>query len=62
VFITGLSNETAVIDHPVAKDEEGRPVQVYLRKTLELSYSIGGDASSRTYAKLTYKGKRWVMR
>jgi len=62
IFIGGLSNETAVIEHPVAKDEQGKPVQVYLRKTLELSYSIGGDASLRSGAKLTYKGQRWVMR
>lgn len=62
VFISGLSNETVVIDHPVAKDEKGRPVQVYLRKTLELSYSLPGDTSIRSYAKLTYKGQRWIMR
>ena len=38
------------------------PVKVYLRKTLELSYAISGDAALRSYAKLTYKGSRWVMR
>ena len=62
VFITGLSNETAAIDHPVAKDETGKPVKVYLRKTLELSYALRGDPALRSYAKLTYKGKRWIMR
>jgi hypothetical protein len=62
VFITGLSNETAVIDHPLAKDATGQPVKVYLRKTLELSYALRGDAALRSYAKLSYKGKRWIMR
>jgi hypothetical protein len=62
VFISGLSNETAAIDHPVEKDGEGKAVKVYLRKTLELSYSVSGDPALRAYAKLSYKGKRWIMR
>lgn len=62
LFIAGLSNETAAIDHPVAKDETGKPVKVFLRKTLELSYALGGDATLRSDANLIYKGKRWVMR
>ena len=62
VFISGLSNETAAIDHPVAKDAGGKAVKVYLRKTLELSYSVSGDPALRSYAKLSYKGKRWIMR
>ena len=62
LFIAGLSNETAAIDHPVAKDEAGKPIKVFLRKTLELSYALGGDATLRSNANLIYKGKRWVMR
>jgi hypothetical protein len=62
IFIAGLSNETVVIDHPVDKDERGSPVKVYLRKTLELSYGISGDPALRSSAKLTYNGRRWVMR
>jgi len=62
VFIAGLSNETVAIDHPIAKDETGKPVKVYLRKTLELSYKLGGDATFRSDTKLIYEGKRWVMR
>jgi hypothetical protein len=62
LFIAGLSNETVAIDHPAATDEEGRPVKVYLRKTLALEYSIGGDEKLRAHAKPSYKGKRWVMR
>ncbi|KPL25440.1 MAG: hypothetical protein AMJ75_00915 [Phycisphaerae bacterium SM1_79] len=62
VFITGLSNETAAVDHPVAKDEVGEPAKIYLRKTLELSYDLRGDPALRSYASVSYTGKRWVMR
>jgi hypothetical protein len=62
VFISGLSNETAVVEHPVSKDEAGEPIKVYLRKTLEISYSMSGDPALRSYVKVTYRGKRWVMR
>ena len=62
VFIAGLSNETVAINHPVAKDETGLPLKVYLRKTLELSYDFKGDPALRSGAGLTYKGKRWIMR
>ena len=62
VFITGLSNETVAIDHPVAKDKPGRPLKVFLRKTLELSYAFRGDPSLRSDAYLAYRGKRWIMR
>jgi len=62
LFIAGLSNETVAIDHPVVKDEAGKPSQVFLRKTLELSYSLAGDAALRSGTNLTYKGKRWIMR
>jgi hypothetical protein len=61
-FIAGLSNETVVFDHPVARDEKGKPVKVFLRKTLELSYNLGGDPAFRSDAKLLFAGKRWVMR
>lgn len=62
LFIAGLSNETAAISHPVAKDNEGRPVRVLLRKSLELKYKIGGDPVQRDAQKLTFANKRWVMR
>jgi hypothetical protein len=62
LYIAGLSNETVVINHPVAKDEAGEPVKVYLRKTLELSYGVSGDAALRSEADLSYNGRRWVMR
>jgi len=62
LFIAGLSNETAVVVHPMAKDKDGTPLKVYLRKTLELTYSLGGDPTLRDAAQLTYKSKRWIMR
>jgi hypothetical protein len=63
LFITGLSNETAVINHPIVKDDEtGKPAKVYLRKTLELSYDLRGDPSLRSSVSLAFKEKRWVMR
>ena len=62
LFITGLSNETAVVDHPVAKDQEGRPIKVYLRKTLELSYNIHGDPALVSGVELKFDGKHWIMR
>ena len=62
IFIAGLSNETVAINHPVAKDEYGNPLQVFLRKTLELNYDFKGDPALRSGASLTYKGKRWIMR
>jgi len=62
LFITGLSNETAVVDHPISKDDAGTPLRVFLRKTLELSYDLKGDPALRSDASLTYKAKRWIMR
>ena len=63
VFITGLSNETAVVPHPVAVDQAtGRPVPVYLRKTLELSYGLRGDPTLRASVEVASKGQGWVMR
>ncbi len=63
IFIAGLSNETAAIDHPVEKDKEtGKPVKVYLRKTLELNYALKSDAATRSDTSVDYKDKRWIMR
>jgi hypothetical protein len=62
VFISGLSNETAAIDHPVAVDDTGQPAKVFLRKTLQLDYAFRGDPAMRDAAEVVYKGKSWVMR
>lgn len=62
LFITGLSNETAGVNHPVATDETGKPIKIYLRKTLELDYDLKGDPALRASVSLAHKDKRWVMR
>jgi hypothetical protein len=62
LYITGLSNETAAVTNPSAKDADGNPLEVYLRKTLELNFNLRSEAPFRTQADVTYKGKRWVMR
>jgi len=62
LFITGLSNETVVVDHPISTDEDGKPLQIFLRKTLELSYSLRGDQALRSNASFAFQGKRWIMR
>ncbi|MCU0918680.1 MAG: hypothetical protein MUC88_29600, partial [Planctomycetes bacterium] len=63
VFIGGLSNETAVVPHPVALDAAtGKPLSVYLRKTLDLTYALRGDPALRSSVEVVYKGQGWVMR
>lgn len=61
LFFTGLSNETAEVNHPIDR-EDGEPVKVYLRKTLELSYNLKGDPALRSSVSLAQEEKRWVMR
>jgi hypothetical protein len=62
IFITGLSNETVAVDNPAVKDKDGNPAKVYLRKTLQLNYSIAGDPKFRDEQKLKFENKTWVMR
>jgi hypothetical protein len=61
IFITGLSNETVAIDHPVDRTRTAI-LKVYLRKTLQLNYSIAGDPKFRGEQKLKFESKTWVMR
>ena len=62
IFVSGLSNEAAVVTHPIALDLEGEPLRVYLSKTLELDYALRGDPALRSDLEVAYKGKTWVMR
>lgn len=62
LFITGLSNETAAVNHPIAKDENGRSQKIFLRKTLEINYAVKNDPASRSGVSVSYKGKSWIMR
>jgi hypothetical protein len=61
-FIGGLSNETAAVDHPIKTDASGRPLRVYLQKSLRLNYAIGVDPSLRSRASLNFEDQSWVMR
>jgi len=62
LFIAGLSNEIAVVAHPVEKGKSGQPKKILLWKTLELNYSLAGDPAFRSDARLTFNSKRWIMR
>lgn len=62
LFIAGLSNETAAITHPTKKNAAGGAEMIYLRKTLALKYTVGGDPQLRQSANLKFKEKNWVMR
>ena len=62
IFISGLSNEIAVIDHPVKKDENGDAEKVLLTKTLQIDYILAGDPAFRDNTKLIFENKTWVMR
>lgn len=62
LFIAGLSNESTAIDDPNKKDESGKPVKIYLQKTLQLDYLNATDPSLRELASLTFKKQAWVMR
>ena len=58
LYISGLSNETAVVNLPDTDPQE----QVYLRKTLELNFQLKGDAPWQSDSDILFKGKRWIMR
>lgn len=62
LFIEGLSNETAVVEHPVLKDEQGNPQKIFLQKTLQLKFAIAGDPALRDSASMKEIEKSWVMR
>lgn len=62
LFIAGLSNETVALDHPTKTDKNENPEKIYLRKTLDLKYAIGGDKKLRATAGMLFKEKSWVMR
>jgi hypothetical protein len=62
IFIAGLSNETVAVNSPVEKGPDGSPVKIYLRKTLQLTYSLAGDPKFRDKQKLKLENKQWIMR
>lgn len=62
LFVGGLSNETAAVEHPKLKDEDGSPKKFFLQKTLHLKYAVGGDVKLRSNTKIKETKKDWVMR
>ncbi len=62
LFVSGLSNETAVIEHPIKKDDSGNPKKIFLRKTLQLKYAIAGDEKLRANTSMKQIKSTWVMR
>ncbi len=62
LFISGLSNETAVVEHPEMKDEDGNPKKIFLRKTLQLKYAVAGDEKLRADTTIKEIEHAWVMR
>ena len=62
LFVGGLSNETAVVEHPELKDEDGNPQKIFLQKTLQLKYAVAGDEKLRSTTKIKEIEKNWVMR
>jgi len=62
LFVGGLSNETAVVEHPEQKDEDGNPQKIFLQKTLQLKYAVAGDEKLRSAAVMKEIKQSWVMR
>ncbi|MEN8127976.1 MAG: hypothetical protein ABFR90_09260 [Planctomycetota bacterium] len=62
LFAGGLSNETAVLEHPKLKDEDGKAKKIFLQKTLQLKYAVAGDEKLRDTTTMKEIEKDWVMR
>ena len=62
LFVGGLSNETAVLEHPKLKEEDGGPKKIFLQKTLQLKYAIAGDEKLRSTVTMKEIKQNWVMR
>jgi hypothetical protein len=62
LFIGGMSNETVAIDHPTAKDPSGTPTKVFLKKTLQLDFTLKGESDLRGDENVQLAVSRWVMR
>lgn len=62
LFIAGLSNEIAVVEHPTLKEENGEPKKIFLQKTLDLKYAVAGDEKLRANIKIKEIKNNWVMR
>lgn len=61
IFITGLSNETAIIEKVDEKDEKISK-KFLLRKTLMLEYRIPGDRFNQNEKVMIFNRRDWIMR
>jgi hypothetical protein len=62
LFVGGLSNETAIVEHPKLKDKDGGPKKIFLQKTLQLKYAVAGDEKLRSTVTMKKPKQSWVMR
>ena len=62
LFIGGLSNETAVVEDPQKKEENGSAKKIFMQKTLQLKYAVAGDEKLRSNIKIKEIEQDWVMR
>ena len=62
LFVGGLSNETAAVEHPKLKDEDGNSKKIFLQKTLQLKYAVAGDEKLRSAVRIKEIKQTWVMR
>jgi hypothetical protein len=62
LFVGGLSNETAIVEHPKLKDKVGQPKKIFLQKTLQLKYAVAGDEKLRSTVTMKKPKQSWVMR
>ena len=63
IFLSGASNETVTVAHPLLIDEKTqKPKEVLLRKTLMLEYRVAGDRYRPEQRLMLYQKRSWIMR
>lgn len=63
IFVSGLSNETVTVKHPLlVNPETSKEKEVLLRKTLMLEYQLSGDRYRPEQRIMLYQNRDWVMR
>jgi len=63
IFVSGLSNETVTVAHPVRFNSDNQSQKkVLLRKTLMLQYQVPGDRFNLDQRVMLYRGREWIMR
>jgi len=63
IFVSGLSNETVTVNHPIAIDNKtALPKKVLLRKSLRLHYQVAGHEYRLDERAMLYRQRDWIMR